>query len=66
MKYGKKYAESIKAFDRTKQYDAEEAMDIVINNAKAKFDETVEFHCRLAVPSRTIWRRPLWSANLRA
>ena len=33
MKYGKKYAESIKAFDRTKQYDAEEAMDIVINNA---------------------------------
>ena len=49
MKYGKKYAESIKAFDRTKQYDAEEAMDIVINNAKAKFDETVEFHCRLGV-----------------
>ena len=32
MKYGKKYAESIKAFDRTKQYDAEEAMEIVINN----------------------------------
>ena len=49
MKYGKKYAESIKAFDRTKQYDAEEAMGIVINNAKAKFDETVEFHCRLGV-----------------
>ncbi len=49
MKYGKKSAESIKAIDRTKQYDAEEAMDIVINNAKAKFDETVEFHCRLGV-----------------
>ena len=49
MKYGKKYAESIKAFDRTKQYDAEEATHIVINNAKAKFDETVEFHCRLGV-----------------
>ena len=49
MKYGKKYADSIKAFDRTKQYDAEEAMDIVINNAKAKFDETIEFHCRLGV-----------------
>ena len=49
MKYGKKYAESIKAFDRNKQYEVDEAMDIVINNAKAKFDETVEFHCRLGV-----------------
>ncbi len=49
MKFGKKYADSIKAFDRTKQYEVEEAMEIVINNAKAKFDETVEFHCRLGV-----------------
>ena len=49
MKYGKKYADSIKAFDRTKQYDAEEAIGIVFDNAKAKFDETIEFHCRLGV-----------------
>lgn len=49
MKYGKKYAESIKAFDRTKQYEIGEAIDIVLNNAKAKFDETIEFHCRLGV-----------------
>ena len=49
MKYGKKYAESIKAFDRTKQYEVGEAIDIVLNNAKAKFDETIEFHCRLGV-----------------
>jgi large subunit ribosomal protein L1 len=49
MKYGKKYADSIKAFDRTKQYDAEEAIGIVLDNAKAKFDETIEFHCRLGV-----------------
>ena len=49
MKYGKKYADSIKAFDRTKQYEVGEAMDIVLNNAKAKFDETIEFHCRLGV-----------------
>ena len=49
MKFGKKYAESIKTFDRSKQYDADEAMGIVVNNAKAKFDETVEFHCRLGV-----------------
>ena len=49
MKYGKKYADSIKAFDRIKQYDAEEAIGIVLDNAKAKFDETIEFHCRLGV-----------------
>ena len=49
MKYGKKYADSIKALDRTKQYDAEEAIGIVLDNAKAKFDETIEFHCRLGV-----------------
>ena len=49
MKHGKKYADSVKAFDRTKQYDVNEAIDLVIANAKAKFDETVEFHCRLGV-----------------
>ncbi len=52
MKYGKKYADSIKAFDRTKQYEVGEAMDIVLNSAKAKFDETIEFHTRLGVDPR--------------
>ena len=49
MKFGKKYADSIKAFDKTKQYDVAEAMDIVLNTAKAKFDETIEFHTKLGV-----------------
>ncbi len=49
MKYGKKYAESIKSFDKTKQYDIEEALEIVISTAKAKFDETIEFHTKLGV-----------------
>ena len=49
MKYGKKYADSIKAYDRTKQYEDTEAMQIVIDTAKAKFDETVELHVRLGV-----------------
>ena len=49
MKYGKKYAESIKSFDSAKQYDISEAMDIVLNTAKAKFDETIEFHVKLGV-----------------
>ncbi|MBR2377693.1 MAG: 50S ribosomal protein L1 [Clostridia bacterium] len=49
MKYGKKYAESIKSFDKTKQYEIEEALEIVISTAKAKFDETIEFHTKLGV-----------------
>ena len=52
MKYGKKYVDSLKTFDHTKQYDISEAMDIVLNTAKAKFDETIEFHTRLGVDPR--------------
>ena len=52
MKMGKKYAESAKLIDKTKLYDAGEALDIVCKTAKAKFDETVEIHMRLGVDSR--------------
>ncbi len=52
MKYGKKYADSIKAYDRNKQYEAGEAVGIVLDNAKAKFDETVELHVRLGIDPR--------------
>ncbi|MBQ2718347.1 MAG: 50S ribosomal protein L1 [Clostridia bacterium] len=46
---GKKYAESRKAYDHAKQYDINEAMDLVLSTAKAKFDETIELHVRLGV-----------------
>ena len=36
MKHGKKYMDSAKAVDSTKQYDAAEALDLVCKNAKAK------------------------------
>lgn len=49
---GKNYKESAKLIDRTVQYDAEEAFDLVIKAAKAKFDETVELHIKLGVDSR--------------
>ena len=49
MKYGKKYIDSVKSFDTTKQYDVAEALDIVLSTSKAKFDETIEFHTRLGV-----------------
>ncbi len=52
MKRGKNYLEGAKLIDRTKLYDAGEAMDLVIQAAKAKFDETVECHIKLGVDSR--------------
>lgn len=52
MKYGKKYADSIKTIDKTKLYEANEALDLAAKTAKAKFDETIEIHVRLGVDSR--------------
>lgn len=49
MKVGKRYLECLKAYDKTKVYEVEEAIDVVLNTSKAKFDETVEFHVRLGV-----------------
>lgn len=52
MKHGKKYMDSAKAIDTTKVYDTAEALKLACDNAKAKFDETVEVHIRLGVDSR--------------
>lgn len=52
MKYGKKYADSLKAYDKSKAYEAKEAIQLAIDTAKAKFDETVEVHCKLGVDPR--------------
>jgi large subunit ribosomal protein L1 len=52
MKHGKKYADSVKLIDALKSYDPEEACDLVCKTSTAKFDETVEFHCRLGVDPR--------------
>ena len=49
MKVGKRYSECLKVYDKTKVYEVEEAIDVVLNTSKAKFDETVEFHVRLGV-----------------
>ncbi|SHK45078.1 large subunit ribosomal protein L1 [Paramaledivibacter caminithermalis DSM 15212] len=51
-KRGKKYQESAKLIDRTKLYDAEEAIELLSQVSKAKFDETVELHIRLGVDGR--------------
>lgn len=49
---GKKYQESAKLIDRTKLYDPREAMELVQQTAKAKFDESVEVHVKLGVDPR--------------
>ena len=52
MKHGKKYIDSAKLIDRSKQYEMADALQLAIDTAKAKFDETVEAHIRLGVDSR--------------
>ena len=51
-KMGKKYTDSAKLIEKTKAYDVAEAMELVCQTSKAKFDETVEVHVRLGVDSR--------------
>ena len=49
---GKKYQDSAKLVDKAKLYDPAEGLNVVIETAKAKFDETIEAHFRLGVDSR--------------
>ena len=52
MKKGKRYQECEKLIDRTKKYDAKEALELIEKMPKAKFDETVELHVKLGVDSK--------------
>ena len=52
MKMTKRYAESVKLVDRTKEYDIKEALEIIEKMPKPKFDETVELHVKLGVDSK--------------
>jgi len=52
MKHGKKYLESKKLIDESKLYDPAEAISLVKQTGKAKFDETVELSIRLGVDPR--------------
>ncbi len=51
-KKGKKYVEASKLVDKSRLYDASEALEITVKGATAKFDETVEAHIKLGVDSR--------------
>ena len=52
MKRSKNYVEALNIIDKTKTYDAQEAMNVVVSASKAKFDETVELHVKLGVDGR--------------
>ena len=52
MKKGKNYKAAVAAIDKAKLYDSAEALGLVCELSKAKFDETVEVHVRLGVDSR--------------
>ncbi len=52
MSKGKNYIESSKIIDKSKVYDSSEALQLVVDTAKAKFDETIELHVKLGVDPR--------------
>jgi len=53
MKAGKRYTEVSALVDKTKTYEPKEALELLIQTAKAKFDESVELHIKLGVDGRS-------------
>ena len=52
MKKGKRYLECEKLVDKSKNYDAKEALEVLCKMPKPKFDETVELHVKLGVDGK--------------
>lgn len=53
-KYSKRYRENVKNLDKNNIYNIEEAVELLKNAQKAKFDETVEVHFHLNInPEKT-------------
>ena len=52
MNHGKNYRASQELIDRSRLYDTAEAVQLALQTAKAKFDETIELSIRLGVDPR--------------
>ena len=52
MKVGKRYKEVSALVDKSKTYEPKEALELLIQTAKAKFDESVELHVKLGVDGK--------------
>ncbi len=48
----KRYAESAKLVDKTKNYEIKEALELIEKMPQPKFDQTVELHVKLGVDSK--------------
>jgi len=51
-KHGKQYRQAAEAIDRSRQYELREAVELVIKNTCAKFDEGVDIAVRLGIDPR--------------
>lgn len=51
-KHGKQYRKSAEPIDRTIHYELKEAMDLLLKNRCAKFDESIDIAVRLGVDPR--------------
>ncbi|BED92204.1 MAG: 50S ribosomal protein L1 [Candidatus Improbicoccus pseudotrichonymphae] len=51
-KRGKRYHELVKLFNKKLKYTSKEAVELCLQAANAKFDETIEVHVKLSVDSR--------------
>ncbi|MEG2413542.1 MAG: 50S ribosomal protein L1 [Clostridia bacterium] len=52
MAQGKRYITASKLVEKSKAYDAQDAIKLVVDTATAKFDESIELHVKLGVDSR--------------
>lgn len=52
MKHGKNYNASAEKIEHLKLYDVDDALNLAIESAKAKFDESIEIHVKLGVDPR--------------
>lgn len=52
MKHGKNYNASAEKIEHLKLYDVNDALNLAVESAKAKFDESIEIHVKLGVDPR--------------
>jgi len=64
--HGKRYLELAKFVDNDKKYVPDEAIKVLKETAKAKFDQTIEVHFRLGIDPRHADQQVRSSANLPA
>ena len=51
-KRGKSYKAALEKYNKAEQYEVREALELVTQTARAKFDETVEAHFKMGVDGR--------------